>query len=593
MIDESIIKAVIEQTDIVRLIGEYVQLKKRGRRLVGLCPFHHEKTASFYVTPERGLFKCFGCGVGGSAASFLMQIERLSFPEAIERLADRLGITIKRVDGPGPASTRYREAKSLVGVMQVAQAYFLASILGPEGVMCREYARGRGISDAMVSSFGLGYAPDSWDGIVGALSSSGASLSDAEKLGLVGKNDRGYYARFRERLMFPVHSLQGEIIAFGGRYLRSGDVAKYINSPESDIYTKGEHLYGLYQAKSHILREKSAVLVEGNVDAVMMHGYGFCHTVASMGTALTPKQAELLFRQTRRLFLMYDGDAAGQKAMSRALGVLLKQDFEAILAVELPKGDDPDSFLRAYGKEGMQTLLEGAQPLARWCVERACESILALPIELRKARYSELGELLMQFTNPRVRRHYLEESARLLGLDIISTEEMLHLKGLEDGPREAVAVAHGGGIEYEVTRLLLRSTERYEAFMQCQGLDLVRDPALRSLLLCYAGVENKSSTYEVMSHLDEGQSNLYEQLVCSDFEIDDSEIERWYEGAMAALTNRWASQEIQRLGQELEASLKKNDAERVQQIMGMHTKLIELMQKGQMARKFVWGSEQS
>ncbi|MBQ9817341.1 MAG: DNA primase [Proteobacteria bacterium] len=600
MIEESVIRTVIERTDIVRLIGEYVQLKRRGGRLIGLCPFHREKTPSFSVNAERGAFYCFGCHEGGSAVDFLMKLENLSFPEAIERLAERLGIEVVHTNGYAAEKrvTAKSRERSYLDAMKTAQDYFVSSFYLDIGSECRSYAAKRGITDAMVKSFELGYSPESWDGIVECLRKHGQSLEDSRELGLVASRDSGgFYARFRNRLMFPVHNVKGEIIAFGGRILDKSETAKYINSPESPIYTKGEHLYGLYQAKMHITREHCAILVEGNVDVVMMHAFGFCHTVASMGTALTPKQAALLYRHTKRVYLMYDGDNAGRKAMYRALGILLEPGFEGLYAVELPKDDDPDSYLRTYGAEGMSQLIENAKPLGMWCVQKKCTDIMALPPELRKSGFGELSELLHEFPDKLAQRHYLSEAARFLGQDERRLAVELGMNIQTEGAVSKVPAEQNiecnqyDKIEWDVVHLVLTSDKRFESFMELQGIELIQEPALRALLLEYAEVLDKSNSWDILNSLGENSRKLYEKVICSAPDVPEDELDKWYSGALAGLTRKWAAREHQQLGFSIAEAVKRNDMQSAAALIEKDRRFIEMMQQSSKERQYCWQHE--
>ena len=601
MIEESVVRTVIERTDIVRLVGEYVQLKKRGGRLVGLCPFHREKTPSFSVNADRGAFYCFGCHEGGSAVDFLMKLENLTFPEAIERLAERLGIEV--VHTKGDASKARQSAKSrekqFLAVMQKAQEFFVTELKASCGEACRAYAAGRGISEAMVQSFGLGYSPDSWTAVVDYLRANACPLDAAKELGLLGARDSGgFYARFRNRLMFPVHNVRGEIIAFGGRILDKSDTAKYINSPESPIYTKGEHLYGLYQAKMHITREHCAILVEGNVDVVMMHGFGFCHTVASMGTALTPKQAALLCRHTRQVYLMYDGDAAGRKAMLRALGVLLGQEFEALYAIELPRDDDPDSYLRTYGADGMRDLIAHAKPLGMWCVQTKCAEILKQPPELRKSAFAELADLLHEFPDSLTQRHYLGEAARFLGQDENRLATELGMSAVAAAtatptrPQQAENDAvredgHLDRLELDVVHLVLTSPQRYASFMEQQGIDLIQEPALRALLSEYAAIPHgDESLVTLLSGLSDRSRRLYERILCSPPDVPEESLDKWYAGAMAGLICKWAGREHQQIGYSIAEAVRQSDENAIAELLKKDQEIIRLMQETEKERQF-------
>ncbi len=604
MIEESVIKAVIERTDIVRLISEYVQLKRRGGRLVGLCPFHREKTPSFSVNGERGAYYCFGCHEGGSAVDFLMKLENLTFPEAIERLAGRLGIEVVHTGRQSDQSriTQKSREKSFLEIMKTAQQYFVESLASPSGEGCRRYAAGRGISDDMIRSFGLGYSPDSWDGIVDHLRRNNLSLEDSRELGLVASRESGgYYARFRGRLMFPVHNVRGEIIAFGGRILEKSETAKYINSPESPIYTKGEHLYGLYQAKMHITREHCAILVEGNVDVVMMHGFGFCHTVASMGTALTPKQAALLFRHTKNVYLMYDGDSAGRKAMCRALGILLGQDFEGLYAVELPKDDDPDSYLRTYGAEGMNALIKNAKPLGMWCVQKKCSDLMTLPPELRKSGFAELSELLLEFPDSLAQHHYLEEAARFLGQDVRRLAVELGMDPgavtshrIEAGTNQSAPVPEKNDIdriEWDVANLILNSPQKYESFISKQGLELIQDPALRSMLSEYAEIQDKATAYSIIEAMGENSRKLYEKVICSGPDVPEDNLDDWYSGAIASLVKNWAAREQQQIGFLIAEAVRDGKSDQASELVERQQRMISLMMDLEKERQYRWQRE--
>lgn len=600
MIEESVIREVIERTDIVRLIGEYVQLKRRGKTMVGLCPFHHEKTPSFHVNGELGRFKCFGCGAGGNAANFLMKLENRSFPEAIELLAERLGIRIEhksRENDSFRQQARDRE-KAFYEVLLAAQAYFASELKQPEGEGCLAYAHRRGISDEMISSFGLGFAPESWDGIVDEMRRRKQPLEDAKTLGLVASRESGgYYARFRNRLMFPVYNVRGNVIAFSGRVLNNAEPAKYINSPESQVYTKGEHLFGLYQAKMHITREHCAILVEGNVDVVMMHSFGFCHTVASLGTALTSKQAELLFRNTKKVYLMYDGDEAGRKAMCRALPVLLGYDFEGLYAVELPKDDDPDSFLRTYGADGMNELIQKAQSLGIWCVQKKCQDILKLPPELRKSAFGELSDLLHGFNDSLTQHHYLEEAARFLGQDTkrLATELGMNLDIAPQQPQSVkgsdVETVKFNRLEWTVVAMLLASSQRYEAFMRQQGLDLITDPALHALMVEYSDVKDKSSRADILMTLSERSNQLYERIVCTEIDVPEDELDKWFEGAVASLIRAWAARERQLLGHEIAEAVKRQAEDEISALLQKDMDLLGLMMQTEKDRQYCWQRE--
>lgn len=607
MIDESVIRTVMERTDIVRLVKEYVPLRMKSGRLWGCCPFHHEKTPSFTVNPDRGIFYCFGCHEGGNAAKFLMKLEGISFPEAVERLAERLGIEVKPADR---AASQAREAEkarrlSLFEINRIALAYFERAFESPEGEACREYAHSRGISPEMAKLFHLCFAPNSWDGIGAALTNARASLDDARTLGLVAARSEGhgFYARFRNRFMFPVMNERGDIVAFSGRTLDNGEVAKYINSPESPIYTKGEHLFGLYQAKNHIAREHCAILVEGNVDAVMMHCFGFCHTVASLGTALTAKQIDLLYRHTKTVYVMYDGDEAGQKSMMRAMPLLLARGFEGLFAIQLPRGDDPDSFLKVYGAEGMKRLVAQAKPLGAWCVERKCDQILSLTPEMRKKSYAELSELIGGFVDTLSQRHYIGEAARLLGVDARKLAAELGFASDDFGERanptpQSSAPSRAGGsynpisVEDLLAQMIVTSDKRCTAFFESSLLDLIQNADLRKFLSEFSKLEDRSE-YGIENELSAEALAQYYRLICCKVETpkDEHGCDLWYEGALATLFLAWAQQERFRIAEEIAVCVKAQDSETVKSLLEQDKTLLGIIEQSYHQRRMFQSSD--
>lgn len=608
MIEESVIKTVMERTDIVRLVSEYVQLRMKSGRYWGCCPFHQEKTPSFQVNPARGCYYCFGCHEGGNASTFLMKMEGLSFPESIERLAERLGIEIVHTDSKFEHKGNAEKARrqSFYDVNRAAMAFFENELASSSGARCRAYMAQRNIPDDVCQNFYLGYAPASWDALVSNLRQNHLSLEDARTIGLIkSREDGGYYALYRDRFMFPVMSAKGDIIAFSGRTLDPQEPRKYYNSPESPIYTKGDHLFGLYQAKTHIAREKCAILVEGNVDTVMMHRYGFCHTVASLGTALTPKQADLIYRHTRCVYLMYDGDEAGQKAMMRAMPILLDKAFEGVYVVQLPAQDDPDSYLKVYGADGMQALLNRAQPIGIWAVTRACDQILSVPSELRKKNYGELSDIIHGFSNETTRRHYLEKAANILGINderALAVELGMNLEKNVVVPSEInrasapfseknidparISNIKLPSVEMHLMQMLFMSEKRLQRFRENDFTELIQDFRLRTLLEAYISLEDRSP-YGIEHGLDEHMLPLYHQIVCMDLNIpnDESEREKWYNGTLACLLLEWVKQQIQQNNAEIEACVKNNDQERLLALLERGKELIALQRDTDQRRK--------
>jgi DNA primase len=351
-IPDDIVERIKSESDIVSVVSGFVTLRKVGKDYRGLCPFHQEKTPSFYVIPAKGFYHCFGCGVGGNAVNFIMAHERLDYPEALRYLAEKAGITI-----PETPKGNKSDIDALYEALSLAGAYYMKSLSDGSGLSALNYLRSRGITDETSKAFGIGYAPPGWDGFIKHAASKGIGPTILERVGLVAKKEN-YYDRFRNRLMVPIKTVSGRIVGFGGRVLPAEDGPKYINSPETDIYKKGKLLFGLAVSKDHIREENYAIVVEGYFDLIALYQYGIKNVVAVSGTGFTPEQTQLLARFCEQIVLLYDSDSAGIKAAFRACGVLYNAGIEPRL-VRLPKGHDPDSFVRENGKDALLTHING------------------------------------------------------------------------------------------------------------------------------------------------------------------------------------------------------------------------------------------
>jgi DNA primase len=361
------------QADIVRVINDYVTLKKKGANWMACCPFHQEKTPSFSVNPSKEIFFCFGCSKGGSVFNFVMEMERVSFPEAVRIVAEKAGMPLPELEQDKRFESQRKEADEVVELNAWALEFWEGQLAdgGAEARGAREYVESRGISDETRAVFRLGYAPNSWDALGNHLKRKGASVAQIERSGLVVKKETGgSYDRFRGRLIFPVLDAQGRAVAFGARAMRPEDEPKYLNSPETAAYTKGRHLFGLNVSRDEIRKRKFAILVEGYLDLIIPFQFGIRNVVASLGTALTPEQAKLLARFARKVVVNYDGDRAGVKAAKRAIETLLPEDFEVKVLV-LPDGSDPDEFLRAQGVEEYNKRRGQAIPHIQFVLEQA------------------------------------------------------------------------------------------------------------------------------------------------------------------------------------------------------------------------------
>jgi DNA primase len=362
------------QADIVRIVSDYVTLKKKGRDYTACCPFHHEKTPSFYVSPGKQFYKCFGCGEFGSVFDFVMKMEGCGFPEAVQIVADKSGVAIPVVETSPDYEARNRDREDVRQLNQWAVEFFESNLHDTaEGRRALDYLDQRGINEETRRQFRLGYAPNAWDALSGFLGRRGATRTQIERSGLVSLRDTGpgFYDKFRGRLMFPICDAQGRVVAFGGRIIGEGE-PKYLNSPETALYTKGQHLFGLAHAKDHIRRLGYAILVEGYLDFLIPYQAGVRNLVASLGTALTEQQVRLIARFTdkRKIVVNFDPDNAGVNATRRSLEMLLSQDFR-VNVLSLPDNLDPDEYIRAFGPDSYRALLKSSQPFLDYVVDQA------------------------------------------------------------------------------------------------------------------------------------------------------------------------------------------------------------------------------
>jgi DNA primase len=360
MIPEITLNQIQDRVDIVEIISAFVPLRRSGKNFKGNCPFHQEKTPSFMVNPDKQIFHCFGCGAGGNVFSFLMKSEKKDFREVVEMLADRVGIEIPK-DKIIPRAVAER-TEGIVKAHRVALEFYHQFLLHrDEASKARAYLKKRALNTKTISEFQLGFAPESWEALTFILRKE-VPESILEKSGLVlARKEGGFYDRFRNRIIFPILDAKGVCVAFGGRVL-DDSLPKYLNSPETELYTKGRHLYGLYQARAAIREKDAAIVVEGYMDVIGCVQAGVQNVVASLGTALTPEQVRLVKRHTRNVFILYDADKAGEAATQRGLELFLEEDME-VRIVRLSEGHDPDSFIRDIGVEAFQKALDGAQTL--------------------------------------------------------------------------------------------------------------------------------------------------------------------------------------------------------------------------------------
>lgn len=415
---ESFITELAERSDIVDVVSSYVRLsRKSGSNLFGLCPFHSEKTPSFSVSPDKQIYHCFGCGKGGGVINFIMEIENLSFPEAVEFLARRAGMTV-----PEDADDREsRKRTRMLALNRDAARYFHEQLSAPAADGARGYIEKRRIGRRMVTAFGLGFAPDGWTGLLDAMRAKGYTDYELFDAGLVRRGKSGgFYDTFRNRLMFPVIDVRGNVIGFSGRILGDGE-PKYMNSPETLVFNKSRNLFALNLAK----KSKSGyiILSEGNIDVVSLHQAGFDSAVASLGTSLTPEQARMLSRYTNEVIIAYDNDGAGMKASQRAIGILEKLDLK-VKVLQMSGAKDPDEFIKLKGADAFRSLIDGAENQVDYRLRAVTQKYELSSDEQKVDFLKEASELVAKLPDAVERQVYAMRVASMAGVsaEVVTTE---------------------------------------------------------------------------------------------------------------------------------------------------------------------------
>ncbi len=414
-IPEDKLLEIKDAASIEEVVGQYVKLTQKGKNLLGLCPFHADTAPSFTVAPDKGIFHCFGCGAGGNVFSFLMQYHRLSFPEAVQELARRYGIPIPMKEMGPEGAKQAKKRTTAYEANTAAAAFYAATLTSSEGAPGRAYLKKRGLTPEIIRAFQLGYAPDSWDSLSRHFQSRGISLEVGQEVGLFAPRDRGgYYDRFRNRIIFPIFDRQSRVIAFGGRTIGDGE-PKYLNSPESLLYSKGRTLYGLPQAAEALRHTGVALVVEGYLDLIALQVKGISNVLATLGTALTREQVRLLKSLADKVVLVYDGDAAGAKAMLRAFPLFAQENL-AVRALPLPGGLDPDDYARTHGVELFRTAWDAAEPWFTYVLEDLITTH-GTDIQGRVRVLEELRPYVQAISDPVERDLWLRSTSQRLGLD--------------------------------------------------------------------------------------------------------------------------------------------------------------------------------
>jgi DNA primase len=523
-IPDDVVERIKSESDIVMVISEFISLKKSGKDFKGLCPFHQEKTPSFFVIPSKGFYHCFGCGAGGNVVNFIMAHERLDYPDALRYLARKAGITIPESRG------KKSEAEQVFAALELAGSYFVKALHSTEaGAAVLAYLHSRGMSDATIDEFGLGYAPQGWDGLIKVASAREILTSTLEKAGLAVKKE-GYYDRFRHRLMIPIKAISGRIVGFGGRILFEDEGPKYINSPETEVYKKGQILFALDVTRDHIRKANEAIVVEGYFDLMALYQHGIKNVVAVSGTGFTPEQASLLGRFSEKAVLLYDSDSAGVKAAYRACGMLYNSALQPRIAT-LPHGFDPDKFVREKGARPLKELVASSGDI----VDFICNSVKgefseqSLPVQKRIV--TALMNTIEPVSDRLTRNLLLEKVHSRLNIDLKTLTGLKEVTAAKDKSPAAGATRGREKPEREFLALLLSNPEMLAQSRSVVDSEMFVDEAngrLYALLVKLSGDGVPADTSGLFDKLDnEEQRRRLSEIAL--IEQDNSNIDVLYQ----------------------------------------------------------------
>ena len=496
---EDVIKEINSRLELVDIVSETVQLTRKGNRYWGLCPFHQEKTASFSVTPERNMFYCFGCHAGGDMISYIMKRENMEFREAVEYLANRAGVTVQQET---PAERRKRDrAMGVLAANKAAAQFYNQLLLSAKGNKGLKYLQERQLSPDIVEKFSLGYAPDSWSTIEDYLFKKAFSQEQVKSTGLIKRSDHQqnrYYDLFRDRIIFPIHDQRGEVVGFGGRVL-DGSLPKYLNTPETELFSKRKNLYGLYQARQAMRNLNQALVVEGYMDCLKLHQAGIENTVATLGTALTQDQARLLRRYVEEVVLLFDGDEAGQREALRAIEVLHAEGLK-IWVVSLPGGKDPDEYLELYGKEEFLQYIQNSKvDYIEFKLNRYINSEVELNLEKRIRIISAVQKDIASLESELAKDYYTRMLSRRLQIEENLVRRELNKNGT-GSPRLNKSGIFRDNTRYGKSSLeerllvsMLKNPLIFEEIQRTVGLNIYRSIEYRQLIQSYAHLASQKN----------------------------------------------------------------------------------------------------
>ena len=609
-----ILDEIRSRADIVELVGQSVNLKRAGEHYKGLCPFHTEKTPSFTVNPKRGIFHCFGCGVGGDAFGFLMRRDRLAFPEAVRALAERTGVELPTQRSPETDG----KLEGLRKIMALASRFYVDALWGKEGGKARAYVEGRGVDLEVARRFGMGYAPEGWNALLTFMAREG--VTDAELvtagLALPRQNAAGFYDRFRGRLLFPIRDLQGRVVAFGGRAL-GAEEPKYLNSPETALYVKGQMLYALDVAREGMRQKNRAVVVEGYLDCLMAHQHGFTETVAALGTAFTAQQLGLLRRYADEVVSVFDADAAGEKATGRLeemlsdvmdlpnlgwsvsrTGSFEKAGYFPIKVAVLPEGHDPDSLLRAEGAPALAARLDAARSVLDFVLERALGEEDLGTARGRSAAHARVALILSRVPNAEEATALAREAARRLGVDAtqlwIEAQQLQGARSRKGAPERQPDPAGPSGSsqawpppslpERDLLLMLLHADEARTGLLPYLEDVQIAHPGLRAVLGALRRATEGTAPESLMADLPgEAERSLLASLLLDQREWTDIHIQ------VTALQKRYDIRRRKQRIRELSLAIAQAQAAGDPALAGLQAELRSLQDQAQAVRGMVTG----
>jgi len=532
---EEKVSEIRDRANILEVISDYVSLKKAGKNYRGLCPFHSEKTPSFMVNEAKQMFHCFGCGEGGDVFAFLMKVEHYSFPQAIEQLAKRYGISLPSREMTLGQKKEMAKRNLLFQINQIASEYYHHLLTqGRDGEEARRYLVQRGIGREMIEDHRLGYSLDRWDGLVQHLRDKKVSLELAWELGLIlPKRSEGWYDVFRGRIIFPIFDLHRRVVGFGGRIIQAGE-PKYLNSPESAIYHKGETLYGLQVAKGYLSERECAIICEGYFDLLTLHRYGFKNSVATLGTALTTQHIRLLKRYTKNLITVFDSDQAGVQATLRTLPLFLEEDVFGKMVL-LPKGEDPDTFLRKGGVEDFEKRVQEAIPLIDFVFDQWMRRYDPKSIEGKVKMAQEGVQLIAKVGDPIRRDFYLKSLAERLEVkesilyDLLRSSPKQRVKVQEEFKKQSMGEKNFPRSEELLVRLMIHHP-RFIPLISGEGVIMeFESPLLRKIAETLEQLYQRKGRVdpkEALGFFEEDIQKRFCQLVFQDEAFEEDQIEK-------------------------------------------------------------------